>query len=84
MRSLLRGINALAVGLVYAAVYRLWQIGVINPGNNRGVPLGSDAYWVAITATSFVGGRWFGLPPAPAIILGGVFGLLWYAIIRPY
>lgn len=35
-----------------------------------------------MTAMSFVSGRWFGLQPFFAIILGGIGGLLWYAIIE--
>lgn len=49
LRSLLRGVNAVAVGLVFAAVYRLFQIGVVEPQNRSGRPLGSDAYWVAVS-----------------------------------
>lgn len=82
VRSLLRGINALAVGLVFAAVYRLYQIGLVEPDNRSGIPLGTDPWWIAMTAVSFVAGRWFGLQPVFAIILGGIAGLLWYAAIR--
>src|SRR6202043_2589271 len=34
--SLLRGVNAGAVGLVFAAVYKLWQIGFVDPDNQSG------------------------------------------------
>lgn len=77
--SLLRGVNAAAVGLVYTAVYKLWQIGFVNAKSTGGMPLGSEPWFVAITATSFVGGAWFGLAAPFAILLGGVMGLLWYA-----
>lgn len=80
--SLLRGVNAAAVGLVYTAVYRLWQIGLLDETKSNGSPLGGDPWWVAITATSFVGGRWFGLSAPLAIVLGGVLGMLWYAIVK--
>jgi len=82
VRSLLRGVNALAVGLVFAAVYRLFQIGLVEPENRSGVPLGGDAFWVAVTAVSFVGGRWFAVSPPVAIISGAVLGLLWFAAIK--
>lgn len=52
--SLLRGVNAAAVGLVYTAVCRLWQIGLLDETRGNGSPLGGDPWWVAITATSFV------------------------------
>jgi chromate transport protein ChrA len=59
VRSALRGINA-AVGLIYTAVYRLWQIGYIGEAFQAGNPLGDDPWWVVVTATSYVGGYWFG------------------------
>lgn len=80
--SLLRGVNAAAVGLVYTAVYRLWQIGLLDETRGNGSPLGDDPWWVAITATSFVGGRWFGLSAPLAILMGGVLGMVWYAIVK--
>ncbi|KAI9674087.1 MAG: hypothetical protein M1817_001905 [Caeruleum heppii] len=80
--SLLRGVNAAAVGLVYTAVYRLWRVGVVDANYEAGNSLESDPWWVAITATSFVGGTWFGLNPPMAILLGGVMGLVWYGVVQ--
>lgn len=79
--SALKGVNAAAVGLVFTAVYRLWQIGYLDQRNQSGQPLGGNPWWVVVTATSFVGGAWFGLSPPGAIVLGGVMGLMWYAIV---
>jgi len=80
--SLLRGVNAGAVGLVFTAVYKLWQIGFVDENNQSGSPLGRDPWWVTITATSFVGGAWFGLSAPLAILLGGVLGMIWYAVVK--
>ena len=80
--SILRGVNAGAVGLVFTAVYKLWQIGYVDTENQSGSPLGRDPWWVAVTATSFVGGAWFGLSAPLAILLGGVLGMLWYAVVE--
>ena len=80
--SAIRGINAAAVGLVFTAVYRLWQIGYLGVGFQNGSPLGGDAWWVVVTATSFVGGRWFGVEAPVAILLGGVMGMVWYGVVR--
>lgn len=80
--SLLRGVNACAVGLVFTAVYKLWQIGFVDADHQNGAPLGRDPWWVAITATSFVGGAWFGLSAPFAIILGGVMGMAWFAVVK--
>ncbi|KAH7400051.1 chromate transporter-domain-containing protein [Cadophora sp. MPI-SDFR-AT-0126] len=80
--SILRGVNAGAVGLVFTAVYKLWQIGYVDAENQSGSPLGGDPWWVAVTATSFVGGAWFGLSAPLAILLGGLMGMLWYAVVE--
>ncbi|KAI0379347.1 chromate transporter-domain-containing protein [Hypomontagnella monticulosa] len=81
VKSILRGVNAAAVGLIYTAVYRLWQIGYIDEGFEQGKSLGEDPWWVVITATSYVGGSWFGLPAPLAIILGAIMGLIRCGII---
>lgn len=81
VKSGLRGIHAGAVGLIYTAVYRLWQIGYIDLGFENGVSLGNDPWWVVVTATSFVGGRWYGMSPPVAIVLGAVLGLVRYGVV---
>lgn len=81
VRSALRGINAAAVGLIYTAVYRLWQIGYIDESFQSGNPLGDDPWWVVVTATSYVGGYWFGLNAPMAIILGAIMGLIRYGVV---
>lgn len=78
--AILRGINAAAVGLVYTAVYKLWQIGYLTTTMQSGSPLGTDAWLVAITVTAYVGVAWFKINPPTAIILGGVMGMLRYAV----
>ena len=82
LRSCLRGVNAAAVGLIYTAVFRLWQIGYLDGQNQQGASLESDPWWVVVTATAFVGGRWFKLEAPVAILLGGVLGMVWYGITR--
>lgn len=79
--SAIRGVNAMAVGLIYTAVYRLWEIGYVGADFKAGSPLGGDPWWVVVTATSFVGGRWFGIPAPMAILLGGIMGMVWYGVV---
>ena len=79
---LLRGVNATAVGFIYTAVYKLWTIGYLDESSQTGSSLGRDPWWVIITATSFVGGAWFGLSAPMAIVLGAALGLLWYAVVK--
>jgi chromate transport protein ChrA len=80
--SCLRGINASAVGLVYTAVYRLWRIGFVDAAFQGGGSLEQDPWWVAVTATSFVGGMWFNVSAPMAILLGGVMGMVWFGVVR--
>ncbi|CAD6569610.1 MAG: hypothetical protein ASARMPREDX12_002741 [Alectoria sarmentosa] len=76
----LRGVNAAAVGLVFTAVYKLWQIGCLTAAVQGGSPLGTDPWLVAITGTAFVGGAWFKMTPPVAILLGGAMGVARYGI----
>lgn len=80
VKSLLRGVNAGAVGLVYTAVYRLWQIGYIDPDFQQGTSLAQEPWWVVVTASSFVFGYSFNLSPPIIIVMGAVLGLIWYAV----
>jgi chromate transport protein ChrA len=81
VKSSLRGVNAAAVGLIYTAVYRLWQIGHIDEGFRQGTSLAVDPWWVVVTATSYVGGYWFRVSPPVAIVTGAVMGLVWYGVV---
>ncbi|GLI73622.1 hypothetical protein PoHVEF18_001842 [Penicillium ochrochloron] len=81
VKSAVRGINAGAVGLIYTAVYRIWQIGYIDEGFQSGKSLGDDPWWVVVTATSYVDGRYFGIAAPLAILLGAVLGLIRYGVV---
>ncbi|KAK4193291.1 chromate transporter-domain-containing protein [Podospora australis] len=81
VKSSLRGVNAAAVGLIYTAVYRLWQIGWIDEGFTHGTSLANDPWWVVVTATSYVGGCWFGVSPPVACLMGAVLGLVRYGVV---
>lgn len=80
VKSLLRGVNAGAVGLIYTAVYRLWQIGYIDESFQQGTSLAQEPWWVVVTASSFVFGYSFNLSPPVIIIMGATLGLIWYAV----
>jgi chromate transport protein ChrA len=82
VKSGLRGIHATAVGLVFTAVYRLFEIGYLDSEVQDGGSLGRDPWWVVIIATTYVGGMHFKVPPPLAIVLGAVMGLVWYGIVR--
>ncbi|TGZ78937.1 chromate ion transporter-like protein [Ascodesmis nigricans] len=80
--SMLRGVNAAAVGLVFTAVYRLWEIGYLTVEENRGQSLAKEPWWVVVAATTYTVVEWFGVPPAVAIVGGGVMGLCWFGAVK--
>lgn len=77
----LRGINATAVGLIYAAVYRLWEIGFLSKDFKTGASLGTDPWFLVIAATAYTGGMWFKIDAPVAILLGGMMGMIWYGVV---
>lgn len=76
--SVLRGINATAVGLVFTAVYRLWEIGYLTPEASQGQSLAREPWWVVVAALTYSEVCWFKVPPPLAILFGAVLGLCWY------
>ncbi|GLB42917.1 putative chromate transporter [Lyophyllum shimeji] len=79
--SVLRGVNALAVGLVFTAVYRLWEIGYLTPAGAQGTSLGREPWWLVVAASTFTAVEWFAVPPPVAILSGGVAGLAWWGAV---
>lgn len=79
--SMLRGINATALGLVFTAVYRLWEIGYLTPEVSQGQSLAKEPWWVVVAVLTYAQSAWFKVPAAAAIIFGGVLGLGWYAAV---
>ena len=82
VRACLRGVHAAAVGLVFTAVYRLFESGYLDKNVQNGGSLSRDPWWVVIVATSFVGGLHFNLSPPLAILLGSAMGLVQYGVSR--
>lgn len=80
--AMLRGINAAAVGLVFTAVYRLWEIGWLTEKETTGRSLGGDPWWVVVAVTSYAAMKWFGVTPPLAIVLGCVEGVVWWGVVR--
>ncbi|KAH7369427.1 chromate transport protein ChrA [Plectosphaerella cucumerina] len=81
VKAAVRGINAAAVGLIYTAVYRISQVGYLDEGFESGRSLADDPWWIVVTATAFVGGRYFGVAAPVAILLGAVMGMVRYGIV---
>jgi chromate transport protein ChrA len=81
LNSALKGIACGAIGLVYTAVYRLWQIGLLNRDAQKGSPLGDEPWFILVMASSFVSSKWYGAPPPVAIIAGGLLGMIWFGVV---
>ncbi|KAI1974236.1 hypothetical protein LOZ53_004481 [Ophidiomyces ophidiicola] len=79
--SVLRGMNSTAVGLVFTAVYRLWEIGYLTSEASSGQSLGKEPFWLVVAALTYAENAWFKVPPAIAIIFGGILGLCWYGVV---
>ncbi|KAG8899545.1 hypothetical protein FRC00_001306 [Tulasnella sp. 408] len=79
--SILRGVNAGAVGLVWTAVYRLWEIGYLTPKATSGSSLGLEPWWVVVALGAFSGTRWFKIPAPVSILVGGVMGIAWWGAV---
>ena len=80
--SVLRGVNAAAVGFVFTAVYRLWEIGYLTAEQTKGSSLGKEPWWLVVAASTFTAVEWFSVPPPLAIILGGTAGVGWWGAVE--
>jgi chromate transport protein ChrA len=92
-KSVLRGLNASAVGLIYTAVWQLFLVGYIHtsasgPSLNAtssatvSGPLTADPWWGVIAAGAFTATEWFGSPPPVSISLGALGGVAWYGVVN--
>lgn len=77
----LRGVNATAVGLVFTAVYRLWEIGYLAHERSDGQSLGKEPWWVVVATVTYAGSAWFNVPPPVAIVMGAILGLCWFGAV---
>lgn len=57
-------------------------MGSFDEFHQGGTQLGSDPWWMVVTAASFVGGMWFKLPAPLAILIGGLMGMIWYGVAK--
>ena len=91
VRSIIRGLNASASGLVWTAVWRLFLVGYIyqpatgassqSPSASQlSGPLTQDPFWIVVSSGAFVASRILGAPPWLSIIGGAVAGIAWYGV----
>jgi chromate transport protein ChrA len=86
-RSVIRGLNATASGLVFTAVWQLFLVGYIyQPATGDAAqqtlsgPLTADPFWAVVSSGAFVACRNFSVPPWAGIAAGGLAGLAWYGV----
>ncbi|CAG9989460.1 unnamed protein product [Clonostachys byssicola] len=84
VKSLVRGVSTSAVGFIFTAVYRIWQIGLLEANDESGKSLGNDPWWLVVAGTAFVGGRYFRIPPPLCICLGAIMGLGWFGVVSAW
>jgi chromate transport protein ChrA len=77
-----RGINSGAVGLIFAAVYRIWQVGYLTESQTSGISLGNDPWWVAVAVIAYTSSAWYGVETFLSILGGSVLGLCWYGVTQ--
>ncbi|KAK0524888.1 hypothetical protein OC835_005783 [Tilletia horrida] len=87
VRSVLRGLNAAASGLVFTATYQLYIVGYIYQSaagsreqKTMSGPLTADPFWTVVVAGSFVASQYFHSPPWLSIAGGALAGLAWYGV----
>jgi chromate transport protein ChrA len=83
LASALKGFECGAVGIVFAAVYRLSQIGLMNNQSPGGTAIDREPWFVLIAVVSFTASRWFNVKPPVAILGGGLLGMIWFAVVKP-
>ena len=69
------------MGLIWTAVYRLWQIGYLRAGFSTGTSLGQEPWYLVIAAVAFCSTQWYHIPAPVAIVSGGALGLIRFAIV---
>ncbi|GAB5586276.1 hypothetical protein Unana1_01176 [Umbelopsis nana] len=72
MRAIFKGVNAMATGLVFSAIWILWL--QVNTGG------GNSSYHLVIASLAFVSCEYFKLPAPVVVILGGAMGAIEYGV----
>ncbi|CAO3687035.1 unnamed protein product [Umbelopsis ramanniana] len=72
IRAIFRGVNAMATGLVFSAIWILWT--QVNIGG------GSSSYHLVIASLAFVACEYFKIPAPIVVILGGCMGAIEYGV----
>lgn len=87
-RSIIRGLNATASGLVFTAVWQLFLVGHIYQSAEgiqdqatRSGPLTDNPFWAVVGSGSFLATRDYVNPPWLSIAGAGLAGLAWFGVV---
>ncbi|KAI8852344.1 chromate transporter [Chytridium lagenaria] len=80
VKAAFKGFNSVAVGLVFAATYVLFQKAISDGA--LGPSLGMYPFYVAVTGVSYVLVEHLKVPAPYVVILGGVVGAVEWAVTR--
>ncbi|KAK9457073.1 chromate transporter-domain-containing protein [Dipodascopsis uninucleata] len=79
--SILRGITSSATGLLWCAIYRIWESGFLSKENQSGVSLSNDPWWYVTSGTAFVMSQLYSIPAPISIAIGGAMGIIRWAYL---
>lgn len=85
-RSIIRGLNAAASGLVFTAVWQLFLVGYVYTaadGESKQAvsgPLTADPFWAVVASGSYIACKYFNAPPWLSIAGGALAGLSWFGV----
>jgi chromate transport protein ChrA len=83
VRSVLSGLTAGGVGLIWGALYKLWSVGfVVNGAAGDTKSLDESGWWLVVAAGSFLGCEWLGAWPPFAIAGGALAGISWWGVTK--
>ncbi|KXS10108.1 hypothetical protein M427DRAFT_192268 [Gonapodya prolifera JEL478] len=81
-RLIFSGFNSAAVGLLFSAFYGLWRKGVTPVGTSSCLSrsVGDYPVYVALSSAAFVGVGYLRISSPLVVLLGGVAGIIEYAV----
>ncbi|KAJ3236404.1 hypothetical protein HDU81_010787 [Chytriomyces hyalinus] len=82
VKPIFKGLNSVAVGLMFSAVYLLWQKAVSIPGGGA-ENLGVHPGWVAVMVAAFTALEVWKVPSSFVVLAGGIVGsLAWVLFVH--
>ena len=80
IKTILKGVSASAVGLVFAAIYQLGVVSVSPINSNPSTNIAQYPFYMSISAMTFTLVGFLNLPAPLAIVLGGLLGFISFLV----